>query len=154
MDEPEYCRAFVCPQCQELLTPSPGSWKCASCQKDVGADAQERILAAERDAEANPPTSLTEITALVAKRVLHEQHYIIFFIMQEFARELSGSSTLEDCRVALELWIKLNACLDRVLPPFHNSRVLCLDMLAQVKLKLGDSQGSASAFSQAYKISQ
>jgi len=112
------------------------------------------MLAAEREAETNPPTSLTEITALLEKRVLHEQHYVLFFIMQEFARELAGSADMDDCRIALDFWLKVNACLERVLPPFHHSKVLFLDMLGQVKLKLGDRPGSTAAFTKACEISR
>lgn len=151
----ENCRVFCCPACKEMvLFARQGKWKCSVCEKEVDPATQAAMLAAESEAESNPPTTTAEIDALLAKRVLHEQHYIFFFIMQEFAREFAAESSESLCRTSLNYWVKINACLERVLPPFHHAKVVALDNLAQVRVKLGDKQQASADFRKACDISR
>jgi hypothetical protein len=98
----DFPRAFVCTSCSARLSPKgagaePNDWVCSACGSEPSADVVSRYVRREGELRAEPPASLEEVAAVIEEGVLSEDHYLLFLLREECARQLSASYNREDC---------------------------------------------------------
>ena len=98
------------------------------------------------------PSSSVVLNSLFWRRadVLHESHYALFEVLEDHGRALAGV----DPEAALPIWERVLRCVDRVLPHFHDQRIIYKDILGQIYVKLGRIDDAREAFSSAYEVSK
>jgi hypothetical protein len=112
----DFPRAFVCSACSARMSPTgagtaPQDWACSECGEVPSA--KQVVLRVRREAElrADPPASMEEVQEVIKEGVLSEDHYLLFLLREECARQLSASSNREDCIEVLLLHLNDPASL-------------------------------------------
>ena len=70
------------------------------------------FLNAEMDLIGSPPESLDDVEMALAQGIVHESHYLLFEVLENYGRTLANM----DPRAALPIWQRVLRCVDRVLP--------------------------------------
>lgn len=167
------CLAGNCPQGVMLPYPvrAPSSsvgahqlqfeWRCQACGKVADATEHTRILAAEQDVLENGfPESLDEVDAVVRRGVLHERHYLLFWALDNIGCEAAATTAFQAAsemaqhrRALAQVWERIIAYMNVVVPTAHHEKTIYYDNLAQVQVVLGDLAAASQAYARAYDIS-
>ncbi|CAI5722116.1 unnamed protein product [Hyaloperonospora brassicae] len=130
-------------------------WRCQTCGTVADAGERTRILAAEQELIENEfPQSLDEVDLVVRRRVLHERHYLLFWALDSIGCEAAGRATAQRSRQELsQVWQRIIACMNVVVPAAHHEKIIYYDNLAQVQVVLGDLAAASRAYARAYETS-
>ncbi|RLN57389.1 hypothetical protein BBJ28_00002699 [Nothophytophthora sp. Chile5] len=172
---PDTTRAVRCPAAacaQGVMLPYPVrsnvpgqqklefEWRCQSCGKIADAAERTRILSAELDLLENGfPESLAEVDAVVSRGVLHERHYLLFWALDAIGCEAAATSAFRTGvdaamhrRALAQVWERIIAYMNVVVPAAHHEKTIYYDNLAQVQVVLGDLQAASQAYARAYEL--
>uniref|UniRef100_A0AAV1UG49 SET domain-containing protein n=1 Tax=Peronospora matthiolae TaxID=2874970 RepID=A0AAV1UG49_9STRA len=134
-------------------------WRCQACGKIADAAECTRILAAEQELIENGfPQSLDEVDAVVRRSVLHERHYLLFWALDTIGCEATGPTTFQveaesSRRELAEVWERIVAYMNVVVPTAHHEKIIYYDNLAQVQVVLGDLAAASQAYGRAHELS-
>lgn len=176
---PDLCRAFVCQnlECtsknhlhllhqedyeenwkQSVVCPSAkgeelAQWKCCTCNSQPTQQVLESYLQKEKEILAKPPQTIEDVDQIIKEGILHESHYCLFKVLETNGRELASSTQAKDVIEAESIWYRVIRCAERVLPRWHNEKIIYYDILAQIKIKNGKIEEASGAYRDAYEIS-
>ncbi|KAE9027829.1 hypothetical protein PF011_g1847 [Phytophthora fragariae] len=136
-------------------------WRCQTCGKIADAAEHTRILAAEQELMENGfPESLEEVDAVVRRGVLHERHYLLFWALDNIGCEAAATTAFQaeaqmaqHRRALAQVWERIIAFMNVVVPTAHHEKTIYYDNLAQVQVVLGDLGAASQAYARAHKIS-
>ncbi|KAH7460298.1 uncharacterized protein KRP23_14666 [Phytophthora ramorum] len=136
-------------------------WRCQTCGKVADAAEHTRILAAEQDLLENGfPESLDEVDAVVRCGVLHERHYLLFWALDNIGCEAAAITAFQaeaqlaqHRRALAQVWERIIAYMNVVVPTAHHEKTIYYDNLAQVQVVLGDLGAASQAYARAFEIS-
>ncbi|RQM11696.1 hypothetical protein DD237_004291 [Peronospora effusa] len=136
-------------------------WHCQTCGKIADAEENTRILAAEQKLmEDGFPESLDEVDAIVHCNVLHEHHYLLFWALDNIGCEAAATTSFQvevqvakHRRMLAQVWERIIACMNVVVPTAHHEKTIYYDNLAQVQVVLGDLVAASHAYARAHEIS-
>ncbi|RLN50153.1 hypothetical protein BBJ29_005271 [Phytophthora kernoviae] len=136
-------------------------WRCQTCGKIADSNGQTQILAAEQDLLENGfPETLDEVDAVVRRGVLHERHYLLFWALDSIGCEAAATTSFQaetemaqHRRALAQVWERIIAHMNVVVPTAHHEKTIYYDNLAQVQVVLGDLAAASQAYARAYDIS-
>lgn len=169
--QPDVCRAFRCQNrgvcASGVVFPYPVQasasaqrlefeWKCSDCGR-VASPQERQAMEQEEQTLMDDgfPETLAQVDAVVARGLLHERHYLLFW-----ALDAMGCDLLETAQFQLhrrdeiaQIWTRIIASMNAVVPGAHHEKTIYYDNLAQVHVVLGDVAGAAQAYAAAYEMS-
>lgn len=161
----DYTRPFQCKKCKTgniypYGADSNSYSNCNICQKPAEKKQIKQWIEKEEYYLNNMPTSEEEITDMVDEHILGDNHYIIFWSINDLgmamlseARSFTGSSTALTCyQAAFRLLTKAYELLNKMIPEIHHERVVSLDRLAQICIALGEKDRAKEYYHEAYRI--
>ena len=136
-------------------------WHCQTCGKIADAEETTRILAAEQELmEDGLPESLDAVDAIVHCNVLHEHHYLVFWALDSIGCEAAATTAFQaevqaakHRLVLAQVWERIIACMNVVVPTAHHEKTIYYDNLAQIQVVLGNLAAASHAYARAYAIS-
>lgn len=136
-------------------------WRCQTCGKIADPAEQARILAAEQELLENGfPESLDEIDAVMRRGVLHERHYLLFWALDSIGCEAAAAASAQNDaqmakhrRMLAQVWERVIAHMEVVVPTAHHEKIIYYDNLAQVQIILSNLDAACQAYARAYEVS-
>ncbi|RLN21298.1 hypothetical protein BBO99_00004276 [Phytophthora kernoviae] len=155
-----YGFACTCDACVSLPDPTRAV-HCLSGNCPQGVMLPYPILAAEQDLLENGfPETLDEVDAVVRRGVLHERHYLLFWALDSIGCEAAATTSFQaetemaqHRRALAQVWERIIAHMNVVVPTAHHEKTIYYDNLAQVQVVLGDLAAASQAYARAYDIS-
>lgn len=167
--QPDVCRAF---RCQNRAACASGAvfpfpiatslpelqfeFKCADCGRVASAQERSAMEAAEQTLmDEGFPETLAEVDAVVARGLLHERHYLLFWALDAMGCELLEHAQAQQHRRAeiAPVWTRIISSVDAVVPGAHHEKTIYYDNLAQALVVLGDLEGAKRAYAAAWQQS-
>ena len=181
---PDRKRAFVCRSCYNgIVCPigmgsnieSDSSFSsCNSCGSAPDRAYRQLCLSKEEQYKNDTPITLGQIKGICSvERILHENHYLLFWACDDIAMLLASKARRESSftptagklggddliqsrqcyRDALTAMSEAVRLLEVMLPPVHHEKVVYYDRLGQLAIAAGELSFADTNFKKAYEMS-
>ena len=160
---PDSRRKFMCEHCGTgSICPPPyrvdqlddrvieQKWSCLQCSIEMSSEKCESLVEYENSWMDTEFESLDHILSRRNEQIMHQSHYLVFWALSDITSQyLECGNYIEAKRGMLETIALLDDCVQG----FHHEKVLYLDKLGQIAVRLGEHELAKNSFRRAYEMS-